>query len=186
VTGSNVRGIELGRILTGRLHEPVVYFVRFGTDTVKIGTSTRLLNRVNSLYLRMADVFLVLPGGEAVERAFHERFAAHRIQESNRRELFSLPAVLDELQLMGLYSPAAEPATDPQVREPLPAPHVVTIGEAVAERISGPTVEAVRKALRRSAVRPAPVGRRGNADEYDRVAWCDWEEARRQPRRLTR
>jgi len=33
---------------------------------------------------------------------------------------------------------------------------------------------------------PVPVGVRGNADEYDRVEWCDWEEARRQPRRLVR
>jgi hypothetical protein len=66
-----------------------------------------------------------------------------------------------------------------------PAPRV-TIADAVAEGISGPSVDAVRKALQRALAAPEPVGRRGNADEYDRVEWCDWEEARRQPRRLVR
>lgn len=70
------------------------------------------------------------------------------------------------------------------------APLRITIPEAVAEGISGPTYDAVRKALARDLARglavPEPVGRRGNADEYDRIEWCDWEEARRQPRRLTR
>jgi hypothetical protein len=70
---------------------------------------------------------------------------------------------------------------------PQPPPRI-TIAAAVAEGISGPTVEAVRKALRPERQRPGvtppqPVGTRGNADEYDRVEWCDWEEARRQPRR---
>ncbi len=63
------------------------------------------------------------------------------------------------------------------------SPPRITIGEAVAEGISGPTYDAVRKALSRALSPPQPVGRRGNADEYDRVEWCDWEELRRQPRR---
>jgi hypothetical protein len=62
----------------------------------------------------------------------------------------------------------------------------ITIPEAVAEGISGPTYDATRKALARDPNAPQPVGRRGNADEYDRVEWCDWEESRRQPRRLVR
>jgi hypothetical protein len=66
---------------------------------------------------------------------------------------------------------------------PPPLPPRITIGEAVAEGISGPTYDAVRKALSRDEGAPQPVGRRGNADEYDRVQWCDWEELRRQPRR---
>jgi hypothetical protein len=79
----------------------------------------------------------------------------------------------------------------PDIPRPAPLPPRITITEAVAEGISGPSVEAVRKALRperqRSGVTPPqPVGTRGNADEYDRVEWCDWEEARRQPRRLVR
>jgi hypothetical protein len=67
----------------------------------------------------------------------------------------------------------------------------ITIRQAIEEGISGPTVDAVKKALRPDRQRPGitaplPVGTRGNADEYDRTEWCDWEEARRQPRRLTR
>jgi hypothetical protein len=77
------------------------------------------------------------------------------------------------------------------IPRPLALPPRITIADAVAEGISGPTVEAVRKALRLERQRPGvsppqPVGTRGNADEYDRVEWCDWEEARRQPRRLVR
>jgi hypothetical protein len=72
-----------------------------------------------------------------------------------------------------------------------PRPPRITIKQAIAEGISGPTEEAVRKALRPDRQRPGvtppqKVGTRGNADEYDRVEWCDWEEARRQPRRLAR
>ena len=79
----------------------------------------------------------------------------------------------------------------PDIPRPALPPPRITITEAVAEGISGPTVEAVRKALRPERQRPGvsppqPVGTRGNADEYDRVEWCDWEEARRQPRRLVR
>jgi hypothetical protein len=66
---------------------------------------------------------------------------------------------------------------------PAPRPPRITIPEAVAEGISGPTYDAVRKALSRTLNPPEPVGRRGNADEYDRVEWCDWEELRRQPRK---
>lgn len=79
----------------------------------------------------------------------------------------------------------------PDIPRPALPPPRITIVEAVAEGISGPSVEAVRKALRPDRQRPGvspplPVGTRGNADEYDRVEWCDWEEARRQPRRLVR
>lgn len=74
----------------------------------------------------------------------------------------------------------------PDSPRPVPPAPRVTIADAVAEGISGPSVEAVRKALQRDTRAPEPVGRRGNADEYDRTEWCDWEEARRQPRRLVR
>jgi hypothetical protein len=69
---------------------------------------------------------------------------------------------------------------------PVPLPPRITIREALDEGISGPTYDAVRKALSRALSPPQPVGRRGNADEYDRVEWCDWEELRRQPRRVLR
>jgi hypothetical protein len=69
-------------------------------------------------------------------------------------------------------------------------PPRITIREALEEGISGPSYDAVRKALARDRVDgkpvPAVVGTRGNADEYERVEWCDWEETRRQPRRLLR
>ena len=70
------------------------------------------------------------------------------------------------------------------------SPPQVTILGAIEEGISGPTYDAVRKALARDRDKgkpvPAVVGRRGNAETYDRVEWCDWEEARHQPRRLIR
>ena len=73
---------------------------------------------------------------------------------------------------------------------PVLSPPQVTILGAIEEGISGPTYDAVRKALARDRDKgkpvPAVVGRRGNAETYDRVEWCDWEEARRQPRRLIR
>jgi hypothetical protein len=69
----------------------------------------------------------------------------------------------------------------------LPPTPEITIPQAIAEGISGPTYDAVRKALRRYAgPKPEPLGRRGTTDVYDRTEWCDWEEARRQPRRLAR
>ena len=74
---------------------------------------------------------------------------------------------------------------------PVPLSPRITIREALAEGISGPSYDAVRKALLPERQRPGvsppqPVGTRGNADEYDRVAWCDWEELRRQPRKAVR
>jgi hypothetical protein len=93
---------------------------------------------------------------------------------------------------LAIREAAASAAALPQrflpelIPEPAPLPPRITIKEAVAERISGPTLEAVRKALLRDPSSPQPVGRRGNADEYDRIEFCDWAEARRQPRRLVR
>jgi hypothetical protein len=70
------------------------------------------------------------------------------------------------------------------------APPQITIPDAIEAGISGPTYDAVRKALARDRGKgkpvPAVVGRRGNAETYDRIEWCDWEETRRQPRRLVR
>src|SRR5262249_17740834 len=53
----------------------------------------------------------------------------------------------------------------------------ITIQDAIAEGISGPTYEAVRRDLNRRRNRgepvPAVIGQRGNAAEYDRIEWCD-------------
>ena len=89
---------------------------------------------------------------------------------------------------LGGHGPDLHVVRDSPGRPPL-SPRI-TIPEAVAEGISGPTYDAVRKDLARRRRKgepvPVPVGVRGNADEYDRIEWCDWEEARRQPRRLAR
>lgn len=87
------------------------------------------------------------------------------------------------------HGPDLHIVPDSPGHSPLPPPRI-TIPQAIEEQISGPTYEAVRKALARDRAAgkpvPEPVGRNGNADMYDRVEWCDWEEARRQPRRLVR
>jgi hypothetical protein len=92
------------------------------------------------------------------------------------------------LAIDGAHPPGLHVVPD-SPRKPAP-PTRITIPEAVAQGISGPTYEAVRKDLARRRRKgepvPVPVGVRGNADEYDRIEWCDWEEARRQPRRLVR
>lgn len=90
-----------------------------------------------------------------------------------------------DIRAIGGHGPDLDFVPDSPGHPPLEPPRI-TISEAVTEGISGPTYDAVRKALARTEDAPQPVGRRGNADEYDRVEWCDWEEARRQPRRLVR
>jgi hypothetical protein len=94
-----------------------------------------------------------------------------------------------DMTAIGGHGPDLHIVRDSPVHPPL-APPRITIPDAIEEGISGPTYDAVRKALSRDRGKgkpvPAVVGSRGNADEYDRVEWCDWEEARRQPRRLVR
>jgi hypothetical protein len=94
-----------------------------------------------------------------------------------------------DMPAIGGHGPDLHIVRDSPGHPPLDPPRI-TIREAVEEGISGPTYDAVRKARDRDLERglpvPQPVGTRGNADEYDRVEWCDWEEARRQPRRLVR
>lgn len=99
--------IELARILAGASHSPVVYFARMG-DNVKIGTSTNLKARMQSFYLSLGDVLAVVPGGEDVEDAFHQRFAASRIEGDGRRELFRIDAGLS--RFLGLHRSAADGA----------------------------------------------------------------------------
>jgi len=99
-------GFELGRMLAGEKHPAVVYFVWCG-GAVKIGTTTQLRSRIRSLYLRLSDVILIVPGGHAVERAYHERLRDHRIDEPGRRELFALDGVLSALSLSWHRPPAS-------------------------------------------------------------------------------
>ncbi|GGV91643.1 GIY-YIG nuclease family protein [Streptomyces massasporeus] len=59
-------------------HDPIVYFLRNG-ERVKIGTTTHLASRMESLSLRKTDVILALDGGRELEALLHRRFRAHRI-----------------------------------------------------------------------------------------------------------
>jgi hypothetical protein len=98
-------------------------------------------------------------------------------------------ADVQDMPAIGGHAPGLHIVRDIPVRPQLPPR--ITIKQAIAEGISGPTEEAVRKQLRPDRQRPGvtppqKAGTRGNADEYDRTEWCDWEEARRQPRRLAR
>jgi hypothetical protein len=81
--------IELGRILAGENHAPVVYFARIA-DKIKIGTTTNLKQRMRSFYLDLSDVLVVVPGGKDVEAAYHKRFGSSRADEDGRQELFRI------------------------------------------------------------------------------------------------
>jgi hypothetical protein len=83
-------GIELGRLLRGEHHGPVVYFARLSADRVKIGTTTNLRKRMRSFYLDLSDVLLVVPGGQKVEHAYHEHFRECKVDDPFRDELFEL------------------------------------------------------------------------------------------------
>ncbi len=71
-------GIGLSRMLGGGKHDPIVYFIRH-SDTVKIGTTTCLMNRLGNLSLPLRAVIMVTPGGRDVEDAYHVRFSAQLI-----------------------------------------------------------------------------------------------------------
>ncbi len=76
----NSYGIELGRLLSGEHHSPVVYFARVSPDRVKVGTTTNLRKRMRSFYLDLSDVLLIVPGGQQAERAYHDRFRAYKVR----------------------------------------------------------------------------------------------------------
>lgn len=81
--------VDLARILSGKSHAPVVYFVRMG-ENVKIGTSTNLKARMNSFYASVEDVLAVVPGGKDVEDSYHDRFRSSQVMGDGRKELFRL------------------------------------------------------------------------------------------------
>lgn len=78
--------------IPARPHESVVYFLRNG-PRVKIGFTTNLWVRLATLCLRPTNVMLLLEGGQDLEDALHERFAAHR---QERTEWFELVPELRE------------------------------------------------------------------------------------------
>lgn len=62
-------------------HSSLVYFVANGSR-VKIGHTKGLAARIRSLSLRTNEVMLLLHGGATLERALHEKFADHRIDNT--------------------------------------------------------------------------------------------------------
>lgn len=61
---------------------PVVYFVQIGNDgPIKIGTTTNLKARLASLRTSQPQglaLLAIAEGGRDLEKAYHDRFAAHR------------------------------------------------------------------------------------------------------------
>lgn len=181
-----VYGIELGRILAGQTHSPVVYFVRFGDGMVKIGTSRRLRKRLASLCLRLDQALLIVPGGFEAEAAYHDRFRAYRIPGG---EIFVRTGELAEF-LSQPPQPSKNPSPDQGVETVslAPAPPVeigteigpVSLRAAVAERIIEGTHAAVKMWRWRDPQFPEPVAHRGQTALYDRDELRDWQQVRHQ------
>ncbi len=70
-------------------------------ENVKIGTTTNLKGRMSSLYVPMEDVLAIVPGGEDMEDAYHDRFRSSQVTDDGRQELFRLDASLKFF--LGLY-----------------------------------------------------------------------------------
>lgn len=70
---------------------PVVYYLRVGPETVKIGTTIRLATRIQQLRSQPDYVMAVELGGYEVEHQRHKEFATER---HGRREDFRLTARL--------------------------------------------------------------------------------------------
>lgn len=81
--------VEIEQILAGQPHGPVVYFARIGRN-IKIGTTQNLRSRMRQLYLDLDDILAVVPGGELVEGAYHQRFSGSQVEAEGRTELFRL------------------------------------------------------------------------------------------------
>src|ERR1035441_6626746 len=138
-------GIQLGRIIAGEAHVPVVYFLAMtygGRPAVKIGTSTRLKARIRgvSYAAELTDVLLLIPGGEDAETALHDQFREYQIPpfaelfwlEGRLRDFVAQPA-LPKLPLKARLrrrwwsrsievAVEREPAPEPLAAEPEPLP----------------------------------------------------------------
>jgi hypothetical protein len=148
-----MEGIQFGRILAGHVHAPVVYFVKllFGDrPAVKIGTSTRLKRRIETISYAatLSDVLLLIPGGYEVEAACHQRFRQYRIRD----ELFRLEGELKAF---------AVPPPGPVAMLTADAAAVLTICEALDVGIYGElSLDALRRRVGRSGIKP--VGQRAD------------------------
>lgn len=164
--------IELSRIVTGRPHAPVVYFVRIGRN-VKIGTTRNLMPRMRGLYLSLEQVLVIVPGGRDVEAAYHERFAANRIEGEDRRELFRFDG---QLRLF-LVAQHQRPPSTPD------SPGLMTLRQACEEGVlrigSVDPLGAARKAAQRPGFpEPAGWGEDGRSALYLTAGLAEWQRAR--------
>jgi len=166
MTDSDV-GVELGRILGGKTHAPVVYFARVG-DNVKIGTTTNLKCRMQSLYLSLEDVLVVVPGGKDAEAAYHKRFAESRVQDEGRRELFRCSG---HLQLF-LDPPWHWSPDVPEPEKPL-----LTLREACADGVLSSGLIAARKATQRPGF-PEIAGWDGSSALYRWADLAEWRDGK--------
>lgn len=163
MTDSHV-GVELGRILAGKTHAPVVYFARVG-DNVKIGTTTNLKGRMQSLYLSLEDVLVVVPGGKDVEAAYHKQFAEIRVQGPGRRELFRRGG-----QLQRFLDPPWRWSPDvPEPEKPL-----LTLRQACEDGVLGSGLIAARKATQRPGF-PEIAGWDGSSALYRWADLAEWQ-----------
>jgi hypothetical protein len=170
----SLEGIDLARIIAGLPHAPVVYFPRTG-GMAKIGTSTRLLGRVNALSLSLSDVALVVPGGEDVETAFHERFARQRVQD--RREWFWVRGPL--LAFLDQHKPPERPARKTRI-VPAARPRGEGVGlrEACGSGLLTVSIESARVARKRDPGFPEPVGQDQCEFLYRPSELAAWERNR--------
>ena len=171
-------GVELGRILAGERHAPVVYFVRMGRY-VKIGTTVNLKGRMRSFYLSLADVLVVVPGGPAEETAYHKRFAGSQHPGDQRRELFRVDGQLS--RFLGAVRSAAFTA-DPGPETPeTDMGELVSLRQACAEetlRFTGrDPLGAARKARQRGGF-PAVAGWDGKTALYYRTELKEWQDGK--------
>lgn len=177
-------GIELTRLLGGRDHSPVVYFLRLG-DWVKIGTTTNLVYRANALSVTISEVAKIVPGGVEVEAEMHRTFARYRIYAD--REWFRRSGALKRYLMVGAaswYDSRPEPSAEPQtprlaVRERPQRPEFgITLAEAVTRGTVTMSLAALRKSSTRDPMFPRAVGTYVSANLYDPDALSAWQLAR--------
>lgn len=86
----------------------VVYYVSFGDDTVKIGTSRNLKNRLATFIRCEEDVLATEPGDYRLETARHRQFTADKLERGTSREMFRLsPALKSHIDMLNRRSVAA-------------------------------------------------------------------------------
>lgn len=162
-----MEGIQLGRILAGQTHAPVVYFMSLyfrDSRAVKIGTSTRLGKRVGNITYgaTLSDVLLLVSGDRDVEHAYHQRFREHQIQGEVFRRAGDLAAFLANPPWSAPTSGVpARPMPEPEPFGPIADPRgiPVSLSEAVRHGYApGATLHALQMDRHRSNCGELPEG----------------------------